>query len=119
MYDEIISAFSGTAYADLATQERNDVVRELSASDREIIRFYKHAENSAAVEEREKRFNEALGARLSEIEHTPDMQSAPQLKTLRELSPIALAARPTEPTSADTSSTRAIALDKLRLLRPC
>lgn len=94
MYDDIVASFSETAYADLARQERNGVVKELSAYDREIINFYRKTGNTPAVEDRERRFAERWGARLSEVERTSD--TTPTFKSLRELSPIAFVPRPAE-----------------------
>ncbi len=67
IYDELISNYPGTSYSTVAQYERRNVVRELSAYDREIIEFYRKADNTAAVEDRERRFTERWGAQVTDV----------------------------------------------------
>lgn len=98
MYDDVVTSYSGTAYADVARIERIGVIRELSAYDREIIEFYRKNDNMPAVEERERRFKERWGARLSEVEQADSAPSTLSQKRLRELPNLAFVAIP--PTEA-------------------
>ena len=93
MYDEIVQSYPNTNYAEIARQERIGVVKELSAYDREIIRFYRKRDNAAAVEDRERRFAERWGARLSEVEKEPGTSVEKSLKPLRELPPLTTSPR--------------------------
>jgi outer membrane assembly lipoprotein YfiO len=63
IYDELVSVYSGTAYGEVASEERAKVVEELSSYDRVIVEFYRKQGNLAAVEAREKQFNERWGSR--------------------------------------------------------
>jgi outer membrane assembly lipoprotein YfiO len=91
MYDDVIATYPGTAYADVARSERVGVIRELSAYDRDIIEFYRKNNNVAAVEERERRFKERWGARLSEVEQAEVAPATLSQKKLRELPPLTYA----------------------------
>jgi hypothetical protein len=76
MYDEIVNSYPNSAYAQVATEERVNVIKELSAYDREIIEFYRRNNNTAAVEDRERRFKERWGIRLAEIDGSTGTNSS-------------------------------------------
>jgi outer membrane assembly lipoprotein YfiO len=104
MYDEIVSSYPNTAYAQVATEERVNVIRELSAYDREIIEFYRRNNNTAAVEDRERRFQERWGVRLAEIDGSADTQaSVVAAKALSDLSPVSADIKPPQPELSETS----------------
>jgi outer membrane assembly lipoprotein YfiO len=106
MYDEIVTTYAGTSYADVARQERRAVIKELSAYDREIIEFYRRSGNTAAVEERERRFTERWGTRLSEVESSASTESTAQFKSLRDLPPVSFqASQPASALIGEPSST--------------
>lgn len=65
IYDELVSSYVGSAYSHIARSERASVVQELASYDREIIEFYRREGNQAAVDAREKRFQERWQARLA------------------------------------------------------
>lgn len=65
IYDELVTGYPGTNYAEVASEERAKVIEELSAYDRAIVEFYRKQGNLAAVESREKQFNERWGSRLA------------------------------------------------------
>jgi outer membrane assembly lipoprotein YfiO len=71
IYDELVTGYPGSTYEAVARTERANVVRELTAYDREIIEFYRSQGNQAAVEAREKQFNNRWGSRLG-ADATPD-----------------------------------------------
>jgi outer membrane assembly lipoprotein YfiO len=71
IYDELVTQYPGTAYADIARSERANVIQELTAYDREIIEFYRNQGNQAAVDAREKLFAERWGDRLKGA-HAPE-----------------------------------------------
>jgi len=85
IYDELVSNYAGTSYADIARTERVAVVRELTAYDREIIDFYRKQGNQAAVEAREKRFNERWGSRVEDLKSSEESVAVSTKKTLGDL----------------------------------
>lgn len=94
MYDEVVTSYAGTSYADVARIERMGVIRELSAYDREIIEFYRKNGNTAAVEDRERRFSERWGARLAEVDQATNSPSTLSQKKLQELPSLSFVASP-------------------------
>jgi outer membrane assembly lipoprotein YfiO len=104
MYDDVVASYSGTSYADVARIERMGVIRELSAYDREIIEFYRKNGNTAAVEERERRFNERWGARLTEVDQVSDSPTMLSQKKLLELPTLSFVASPVVSISAGPSA---------------
>jgi outer membrane assembly lipoprotein YfiO len=100
MYDDVVTTYRDTAYADVARSERIGVIRELSAYDREIIEFYRKNDNMPAVEERERRFKERWGARLSEVEQAEVAPTILSQKKLRELPALGFVATPPVSSSA-------------------
>jgi len=94
MYDDVVATYAGTAYADVARTERMAVIRELSAYDREIIEFYRKNDNMPAVQERERRFSERWGARISEVEQAEQTPTILAQKSLRELPAVSFAETP-------------------------
>lgn len=96
MYDGIITSYPQTAYAEVAQQERGGVILELSAYDRDIVNFYRKTGNSAAVEDRERRFKERWGARLTEVEGASSSRTAPVFKNLQQLTPVVFVPRTQE-----------------------
>jgi len=90
IYDELVSGYAGSAYSDIARTERASVVQELAAYDREIIEFYRREGNQAAVDAREKRFQERWQTRLAGGSNTepPNAQDIPHkpLKALDQVS---------------------------------
>ena len=89
IYDELVSNYTGSAYSDIARSERSSVVQELAAYDREIIEFYRREGNQAAVEAREKRFQERWQARLTDSNITHSADGATPQKPLNGLGEIA------------------------------
>jgi len=77
IYSEIIAAYPGTDYSNLAKAERAKVIEELSAYDREIIEFYRREGNQAAVDAREARFKERWGSLITEPSPAPEETIAP------------------------------------------
>ena len=65
LLDSIIQQYPNSAYAAVADKERLKVVEELSSYDRMVIDFYERRENTAAVEARQKQFNQRWKAALS------------------------------------------------------
>ncbi len=65
LLDSIIEQYPNTAYAAIADKERLRVVEELSSYDKMIIDFYERRENTAAVEARQKQFNQRWKAALT------------------------------------------------------
>lgn len=65
LLDEIGKEYPGTAYADIARDERMPVVTQLSSYDAEIIEFYKKLGNEAAVKDREQKFQARWGSQRS------------------------------------------------------
>jgi outer membrane assembly lipoprotein YfiO len=113
IYDEIVSAYPSTAYADVAGAERVQVVKELSAYDRDIIEFYRKNDNTAAVEERERKFQERWGMRLSEIEGAEQANTrGADSRPLRELPAVTAALRSVE-AYPDTSSDQLLAAESV------
>ncbi len=112
IFDEITSTYPGTAYSAVVQQERLAVIRELSAYDREIIEFYRKEGNTAAVEDREKRFQARWGTRSTEVatEGSPT-SSGLALSTLPPVPASAPATESAATTPSDGSHADAAALD--------
>ncbi len=64
LFDELEHDFPGTPYAVLALSERTPALDELVAYDRFIIDFYRKKGNDAAVQAREKLFQERWSSRI-------------------------------------------------------
>ena len=99
IFDGIVEHYPGTPYAIAAQRERVPIIEQLAEYDRLIINFYKKRENTAAVEAREKQFQERWTPRLS----PPSMETpvTAQLKDLPAFAPAPL----TPPEAANTSPT--------------
>jgi outer membrane assembly lipoprotein YfiO len=85
IYDGMVEKYPGTAYGHAAERERASVVQQLADYDLMIIDFYKQRENTAAVEAREKLYQErwatrlAIARREAEIKDTAlDEEPAPE-----------------------------------------
>jgi outer membrane assembly lipoprotein YfiO len=74
IFDGMVEKYPGTAYGHAAERERAPVVQHLAEYDRLIIDFYRHRENTAAVEAREKLFNERWAARLERARKEAEVQ---------------------------------------------
>ena len=64
LFDEIDSEYAGSPYAVAARSERTPALEELTAYDQFIINFYRKKGNTAAVQARQKMFEERWGARM-------------------------------------------------------
>lgn len=76
LYDGVVERYPGSAYSFAAERERAPVVEQLAAYDQLIIDFYQQRGNAAAVEARQKLFNERWSRRLTmahEQEHEADI----------------------------------------------
>jgi outer membrane protein assembly factor BamD len=115
LFDELLKEYPGTAYADLAREERKPVVEQLASYDTEIIEFYRKLENTAAVKDREQKFQARWGSyQLGASQPATSETSQPQaaLASLRAVTPIEPSQAVSE-TSVDTAAP-AIAEDQLR-----
>ena len=93
LLESIIEQYPNTAYAAIADKERLRVVEELSSYDRMVIDFYERRENTAAVEAREKHFNQRWKAALTpkvSSQVLPDGSMTPLTSARREGSPATL-----------------------------
>lgn len=97
LLESIIEQYPNTAYAAIADKERLRVVEELSSYDRMIIDFYERRENTAAVEARQKQFNQRWKAAL-----TPKVSSRVLLD--EAMTPLTLARRDIRPARIESSA---------------
>jgi outer membrane assembly lipoprotein YfiO len=93
IYDEIVSQYPGSAFADVARAERSNVIQELTTYDREIIEFYRSQGNQAAVDAREKQFADRWDKRFPAAS-VPGASDTSQVvgRPLKDLAPLTLPA---------------------------
>jgi outer membrane assembly lipoprotein YfiO len=89
LFDELIKEHPNTAYAQLARQERGPVAQQLASYDSEIIDFYRKLGNTAAVKDREQKFQARWGSLPQSDEQVESTASAHTQTALSDLSVVA------------------------------
>ena len=96
LFDELIKEHPNTAYAQLARQERTPVVEQLASYDSEIIEFDRKLGNTAAVQDREQKFQARWGSQVKGSTPSEPSQAAHSQTALSGLSAVA----PLEPSKS-------------------
>jgi outer membrane protein assembly factor BamD len=86
IYDGIVQRYPGSSYAQTAERERAPIIKQLADYDQLIINFYHNLDNKAAVEARERQYNERWASRLSEAK-VEEAQPETPLRALPPLTP--------------------------------
>jgi outer membrane assembly lipoprotein YfiO len=97
LFDELVTEHPNTAYAQVAREERVPVVKQLASYDSEIIEFYRKLGNTAAVKDREQKFQVRWGSQLKlngQSDSTEPTRAQTALSNLRAVAQL----EPSQPT---------------------